>query len=61
MTNPVLLDLTDEVHKLASTLKDNADFARCIRAANPALRQSLYNALRPLVSFKAKPYFLMLK
>jgi len=51
----------EQVEKLAPQIRDNKHFREILKSADPRFRQSVYEQLKPLLKFKAKPYFLLNK
>jgi hypothetical protein len=52
-------EAADALRMLAATIKNDHDFIRVLRDADPALREQVYNEIAPFVSYMPRPFRLM--
>jgi hypothetical protein len=49
------------LREMCLLIRSNKQFRRIILDAKPLMRRAVYDQLAPLLSFKAKPYFLLIR
>jgi len=54
-------DQESRLRSLAEGIIDNKHLREILKETHPALRRGVYDKLKPMVSFKAQPYFFLIR